>query len=118
MSWRERIAAALEPIAGIHPTALPPDVVTVGAAWPSWASAEPYMYGGALQTWHVTVVLPSAAMADTVDASDVLVDAVMAALTATVGEVVRVEPATVITADGADPVPALTFTLTTIGASA
>jgi hypothetical protein len=116
--WRERIAAALEPIAAIDATSAPPDVVTVGAAWPTWSSAEPSAYGGPLQTWAVIVVLPTASMVDTIEAGDSLVGDVMAALSAACGEVTRVEPATVATADGGDPLPALHFTLTTIGGAA
>lgn len=114
-TWRERIAAALTPITEIDVTVLPPEVVSMGSCWPAWSAAEPSAYGGPLQTWSVLLALPNADMQDTVEASDPLVIKVMSALTATVGEVLRVEPITIATSDGADPVPALRFTLTTVG---
>lgn len=114
-TWRERIASALKPITEIDVTALPPEVVSMGSAWPAWSSAEPSAYGGPLQTWAVLVALPNADMQDTVEASDPLVTKIMNALTATIGEVLRVEPITIATSDGADPVPGLRFTLTTVG---
>jgi hypothetical protein len=117
MTWRQVIASKIDGAGGaVRGYPVPPNILTPGDAWPAWVSAEPSSYGGPLQTWHVMAILPHSAMADTIDAEDAWVTALMTALT-TIGEVTIVEPVTVAATDLAigDPLPALRLTLTTTG---
>ncbi len=117
MSTRDAIARALSTVPGVTGQATPPDLPGPGTAWPAWAGATPGTNCGLTDQWFVFLVLPNPTIAATVEAADALVDATWAALL-DVGEVSIVEPAQITPADPAgagQALPALRFTMTTVG---
>jgi hypothetical protein len=82
--------------------------------WPVWMQTEPGTMTGDIITWEVHVTLPNGTLDSTITEADRLTQALMDALYE-VGEIVRVEPEThELQAQGAQGLPCIVTTLTTI----
>lgn len=81
-SARAALVEALTTVEGLTPTPSMPDTVATGSAWPVWVQTRHrgHLANTRQYTFDVYATLPAAYRADTVDAGDLLADAMLDAL--------------------------------------
>lgn len=107
---RAAICAALELVGGLSVTKAAPPTMTPYAAWPVLSRALPINYCVDEADWFVFVVLPAANNEASVQAGDILIDAVLPRFK-TVGKVTAVEPWSWPVDAAQTTIPVIRFTL-------
>lgn len=111
---RQMIADALTEVVGITGSPTSPRTPSRGLGWPVWQRTVPRTMTGHEITWEVVIALPNAMPeASELEADDLTL--LVAEVLEELGEVVSIEPGAIVTQQaGAQQLPVLIYTLTTV----
>lgn len=110
MTTRSDIVDALKTVPELAASAVMPDNIAAGMAWPAWAYTEPLTACATVTSWYVFVALPAANTATTVERADDLTDLIATALYQ-VGKVIRWEPWRIPLEPGQQGIPVVRYTV-------